>query len=625
MAKVERVTRLITRQVTYIGKKQLAQEAGMSAHEGTSWETIMKPPKDYVPVALPDEGWDFSCKDWEDRIMNMRPLLVTKKYPLNKHLADRAIRAFAKLKLADVIGTPALDEAGERWFRDIVRVVFGCYDEVRKIRLIKELFILVPKKNAKTTYGALLMLLVLMFNERPRGQAILAAPERKVAGIAFDAIAGAIQLDEVLRARFIVKEQQKIIIDRWNEAELLVMTFDPSALTGQLVFAALIDELHVMMKLAKAASALRQIRGGMLPFPEAILIFITTQSEEAPVGVFKAELNNARAVRDGLRPKAKVLPILYEFPEKVQKAKPEDELNWRNPAIWDRVTPNLGKSIEIGALTELYEEASGKGDAEMKSWASQHLNVEIGVALRSDSWTGASLWEAAKYEKAASLESLLAVCEVVCAGVDGGGLDDFLSLSIVGRESGTGKWLVWTRSWLAKVAAEARKSETQRLEDFVKAGDLVVVDQMGEDVDQLVECIAKCEKAGLLEKIGLDPYGVGSIVDALLADGIGEDRIVGISQGWRLGGAIKTVERELATGRLVHGGQPIMAFAVGNAKTEPRGNATLITKAASGVGKIDPLMATFNAVHLIAANPASKSKKYQLIVLGGKKSKPAAA
>lgn len=607
--------KVVTRRFEYIGKKQLAQEAGLVAHHGTDWHYIMEPRKDYVPQPLPDEGWDFSLTDWEDRIINLRPLVVTSRFPLNKNLADRAIKAFRKLKLADVIDTPALDEAGERWFRDIVRLVFGCYDPVRKIRMIKELFLLVPKKNSKTTYGALLMLLIMIFNERPKGKAIMVAPERIVAGIAFDAISGAIELDDVLKARFIVKDIHKKIIDRKNRAELSVMTFDPSALTGQKVFAALIDELHVMSKVAKAPSAIRQIRGGMIPFPEAILIFITTQSEEAPAGVFKAELNAARNVRDGKRQNAKLFPILYEFPESIQRSK---EQLWKDPKYWPMVTPNLGRSIQLDILRDGFLDAESKGDVELKSWASQHLNIEIGVAIRAEAWAGARMWEQAYYEKARTLDSILACCEVVTAGIDGGGLDDLLSLSIVGREVGTGNWLAWTRSWLAKEGAEARKSEVQLLDDLQKTGDLVIVDKMGIDVDQLVEILVKCEKAGLLHQIGLDPYGVGSIVDAIYEEGFAEDRLVGISQGWRLGGAIKSTERTLAEGKFKHGNQPIMQWAVGNAKVEPRGNATLITKQASGTGKIDPLMATFNAVHLMSSNPASKAKRYQVLVFGNR-------
>jgi phage terminase large subunit-like protein len=82
----------------------------------------------------------------------------------------------------------------------------------------------------------------------------------------------------------------------------------------------------------------------------------------------------------------------------------------------------------------------------------------------------------------------------------------------------------------------------------------------------------------------------------LAARGITQEQIIGISQGWKLNGAIKTTERKLAGGELGTAAQPLMAWCVGNAKVEPRGNAMLITKQASGTAKIDPLMALFNAV-----------------------------
>ena len=70
-----------------------------------------------------------------------------------------------------------------------------------------------------------------------------------------------------------------------------------------------------------------------------------------------------------------------------------------------------------------------------------------------------------------------------------------------------------------------------------------------------------------------------------------------------MSGAIKTAERKLAEGTFLHGGQPLMAWCVGNARVVPVGNAVNITKQVSGSAKIDPLMATFNAVSLMALNP----------------------
>jgi phage terminase large subunit-like protein len=66
------------------------------------------------------------------------------------------------------------------------------------------------------------------------------------------------------------------------------------------------------------------------------------------------------------------------------------------------------------------------------------------------------------------------------------------------------------------------------------------------------------------------------------------------------------VERKLAEGTLMHGGRPLMAWCVGNAKVEQRANSILITKQASGTAKIDPLMALFNAGDLMGRQPAAQ-------------------
>jgi phage terminase large subunit-like protein len=88
-------------------------------------------------------------------------------------------------------------------------------------------------------------------------------------------------------------------------------------------------------------------------------------------------------------------------------------------------------------------------------------------------------------------------------------------------------------------------------------------------------------------------------------------RIVGIAQGWQLGRAIKTLERHLADGSFIHGAQPLMAWSVGNAKVEPRANGILITKQASGVSKIDSIMACFNAVDLMSLDPDGNGSIYE--------------
>ncbi len=554
-------------------------------------------------------AWNLACPGWEEKLRAGQSLVP--KLPLSPE-GDRAVAVFDKLRLADVPGTPYMAEACGPWFREIVRAIFGSIDPVTRARLIRELFLLVPKKSSKTTNGALLLLTAQLLTVRPNAEFFFVAPVQDVSEIAFSAAAGAIALDQVLSKKFHIREHLKKIIHRESHAELSVLTFDPAVLTGQKVSGAvLIDELHVVAKMAKAASAIRQLRGGMLPFPEAFMAFITTQSEEAPAGVFRAELMKARAIRDGKREGA-MLPVLYEFPEAMQK----DPAAWRNPKNWTMVTPNAGRSVTIERLVEEFDTAQATSEEELRSWASQHLNVEIGLALRSDSWAGAPFWEA-QARDGITLKAILARCEVVDVGIDGGGLDDLLGLAVVGRDRNTRKWLSWFHAWAHPSVLERRKSEAQRFLDFAADGDLTIIEQVGEDVEQLASLVAEVEKAGLLDKVGVDPAGIGAVLDALVGTGVPQrgrdhegkeyDKIIGIPQGWRLNGAIKTAERKLAEGVIVHGGSRMMAWCVGNAKVEPRGNAILITKQASGTAKIDPLMAGFDAWSLMSLNPAGQA------------------
>jgi phage terminase large subunit-like protein len=97
--------------------------------------------------------------------------------------------------------------------------------------------------------------------------------------------------------------------------------------------------------------------------------------------------------------------------------------------------------------------------------------------------------------------------------------------------------------------------------------------------------------------------GNDSLVYELGLRGITLARVVGVPQGYKLNSAIRTLERRLAEGAVTVAAQDLMSWAVSNAKIEPRGNAVLITKQASGSGKIDPLMAALNAVCLMSLNP----------------------
>ena len=208
--------------------------------------------------------WDLSCPDWEQRLREGRSLVPD--LPLDVRLAARAVGIFNKLRLYDVIGNPAMAEVAGEWWRDIVRALFGSLDPETGIRRVRGLFCMVPKKNAKTTNAAGLMLTGLVMNKRPSAEMLLTGPSQEITEKGFATIKGMIANDPAnyLQKRFHVANHTKTITDRTNEALLKVKTFDEDIVTGAVVAAAAIDEIHLLGRKPRAAWIIQQLRGGMV-------------------------------------------------------------------------------------------------------------------------------------------------------------------------------------------------------------------------------------------------------------------------------------------------------------------------------------------------------------------------
>ena len=533
--------------------------------------------------------------------------------PLFKEEADYAVSFFNKLRLPDVLGQPLLRDACGEWFRDIVRAVLGSRDPQTNIRYVREVFALVGKGNSKTTYSAALMVTALLMNVRKHVEFHLLAPVQKTAEAAYEAAKGMIEADPQLDARFHCRDHRKEIFDRVNKSKLAVKTFDLKTMTGPKPAGVLIDEIHLLARSAHTAKVLRQIRGGLEKNTDGFLIFITTQSDDRPVGAFEIELKAAREIRDGKR-KGRTLPLLYEFPKDIAG----DESQWKNSANWSMVMPNLGRSLQIESLKEDLANEAAKGVEAERLWYSQHLSIEIGVGLASNRWPGAEYWKR-REDRDLSLDEIIKRCDAVVVGIDGGGADDLFGLAVLGRCRETRNWLAWTHAWCHAGVLHRRKVIASTLEGFRAKGELTIVDDELRDVSEIVAIIKKIDDRGCLAAVAVDPYGLGEFVEALDEIDITQanGRLVGVKQGTALMGALKTGERKLINGTLKHSASSLMDWCVGNIKLEPTATAIRATKQNAGDAKIDPAMALFDAIEVMVTNPESVGQfpvDYQLTV-----------
>lgn len=549
--------------------------------------------------------WSTACVDWGKRLIAGKPIIPPPIFP---DQAEQALGIFKELRVSDLPGKPTFGECSEEWVFDFVKAIFGGYEAETGNQLIREYGLLISKKNTKSTIAAGIMLTALILCWREDEEHLILAPTKEVADNSFKPAAGMIRADDELSDMFQIQDHIRTITHRVTRNTLKVVAADTDTVSGKKSGRILVDELWLFGKRSNAEAMFMEALGGQVSRNEGWVIFLTTQSDEPPAGVFKERLDYWRDVRDGKLFDPKTLGILYEFPEEMVEARA-----YLEPDNFYITNPNIGRSVSAEWIADQLRKNQAKTDGTLQQFLAKHLNIEIGLNLRTDRWAGVDVWE--QQAKKVSFDELLRRSEVITVGIDGGGLDDLLGFSAIGRDSETREWLCWCHAWAHEIAVKRRKSEESRFNDFVKSGDLTIVKRVGQDTEEVAEYVSRIHEAELLDKIGIDPSGVGQILDALVEAEIPEDAVVGVSQGWRLGGAIKTTERKLAEGVLVHGGQPMMAWCVGNARVEPKGNAILITKQASGKGKIDPLMAMFNAVSLMALNPQTKKQDYQVFFI----------
>ncbi|KQZ81882.1 terminase [Mesorhizobium sp. Root157] len=541
----------------------------------------------------------FACPNWWERIQaGQMPMADV---PVNAEKAAKAVAFFNRLRLPDVPGTPALEEACGDWFREILCAFLASEDPVTKQRLVWELLCMVPKKNSKTTYVAALGLTALFMEDAPNRQMLIVAPSQNISERCFDQAQGMIRLDERLKSIFLVQDHLKSITRRKTGTQLDVKSFDTSIVTGEIPVLTIIDEVHELGKKAKAAAVMQQIRGGGITKQGGQVLMITTQSDEAPAGIWRTELIKARKIRDGQGGASPImLPVLYEFPQDLQK----DQDFWRDQSRWPMLLPNIGRSIDEARLVADYEN-NGRATAQAEQiWASQHLNIEIGIGIGDDAWRGADFWDL-RADKSLTLESLIERSEVAVVGADGGGLDDLFGVCVIGREKITRRWLVWCHAFAHPKVLEIRKEIAPRLLDFQKEEALTLC-EVSEYVERIAKIAAQVRDAGLLPEknaVGFDPNNIAAFVDALALQQIDGLMLHRLRQGPALSPALWGLEHKLSDNTISHDGSAMMSWSVGNVKIEVKGNGNMATKQAAGRAKIDPVIAMLCAAILMSWNP----------------------
>ncbi|WP_232820661.1 terminase large subunit, partial [Thalassobius sp. I31.1] len=192
------------------------------------------------------DEWSTAVPNWEELIKSGKPPIP--KLPLHDAYAEKALEIFKTLRAPDLDDYPTYGEICDEWVFDLVRVIFGSYDPELKKRYLREFFVMIPKKNGKTSIAAAIIVTACILNLSPAAEFILIAPTIKLANNAFKQACGIISRTERITGLFSEPKDSTRTIKNLNEdipSEIIIKAADADTITGAKNATILVDETHV--------------------------------------------------------------------------------------------------------------------------------------------------------------------------------------------------------------------------------------------------------------------------------------------------------------------------------------------------------------------------------------------
>lgn len=462
--------------------------------------------------------------------------------------AARAVEFFAQF-LKHQKGLKA-GEAFEllEWQTNLLATVFGWVDEEGR-RRYRRVWLEIPRKNGKSTLSSGLGLFLLFGDGEQSAEVVSAAGDREQAGIVFDVAKGMVQGDPML-SKLAKVLRREIRYERTNSV-FRVISSDAGTKHGMNLSGLIADEVHVWPN----RDLFDTLHTSMGARSQPLSVCITTAGHSR-TSIAWEQHDYALKVRDGTIRDARFLPVVYAAPE---------GSDWTKPETWEAANPSLGVSISREYLEQECQRAQ-----EVPGYVNTFLRLHLNVWTEQDTrWLPMEAWDAAGEAKIEAEKLDGRECWV---GVDLGSTQDTTAVVAVFPESDGG---VTVLPWffLPKDNVEARERR-DRLpyrawshEGFIDLTPGVVTDYAFVE-SRILELVERFR----VREVTLDRWNATDISNRLAQAGA---PVTWMGQGYRsLSGPSKRLEELVLSGKLRHGGHPILRAQASQVRVEsdPAGN-----------------------------------------------------
>ena len=288
------------------------------------------------------------------------------------------------------------------------------------------------------------------------------------------------------------------------------------------------------------------------------------------------------------------LPVLFEA------AKDDD---WHDPAVWERVNPNLGVSLSREYLERECKRAI-ESPAYQNTFRRLHLNVQTESAT---AWLDLARWDACQADfHPDDLEG-----RPCFAGLDLASTTDLTAFVLFFHNDGGA---VLPFFWAPREGARKREEKDRvPYSTWARDGHLTLTEGNVCDYAAVRQRIQELAEIFEIRGIAFDRWGATQLVTQLREDG---HEVVAFGQGYAsMSAPSKELEKLVLGGQLRHDGHPVLRWNVTNVVVETDAAGNVKPSKKKSTEKIDGIVALVMAVGLAAATEEPPEWCPEIVVL----------
>ncbi|MBW3469090.1 terminase large subunit [Arthrospiribacter ruber] len=500
------------------------------------------------------------------------------KYYFDEYTADRAVRfieSFCTHVKGKLAGKPYILQD---WEKEFISNLFGWKRKDNKLRKYREAFLMLPRKNSKTTLSSAISLYMILGDGEKGGEGYFGASNREQARISFDIMSAMIRQNPNL-SKYLEIFRNSIEYKKSNSF-FKVVSSEAGGLHGANLSFALVDEYHVH----KNSELYDVFKTSMGAREQPLLITITTAGNDRTSPCFEL-YDYGKKIIEGVIEDETFLPVIYEAEdyEDFDKLFSIDNIKKANPSY--------GKSIKEDYITEQVHKAKSM-PSYLNTFKQLHLNIWVD---NSESWIQNSDWMGNKVDY--DEEDLLGM--ECWAGLDLANNRDLNAFVLV-FPLPNGKLRTLTYTFIPKESAE-RKDNISAGKAFIgwsmnKNNHLYLTDKRSRDDDFIYNKIEELKGKFIIRNIAYDRWGADQLVFKIESElGL---KFTPFGQGYKsMSPAIKKVESLVIEGDLTHNNNPVLKWCLSNVRLVKDDAGNVKTSKERSKEKIDAVQALIMATY----------------------------